>query len=129
MAYYNNYNPIQESKYHSSFQKIDRLANLWKLTDSLWRHGKIREMNHELENLWKEFYADAGEPERKFFRRLSGMIRKAFELSSTARTKVERLQYLNKAAKIVLTKRNFLTMVEKTQGLGKKYKDEHEDMF
>lgn len=133
MAWYNNnyaqQGGVMQSKYHSAFQKIDRLSELWNKTDVHWRNGRVREMNHELENIWKEFYADAQKPERRFWIRISRLIRKSFNRARIISNTNEKIRYMNLAAKLVITKRNFLTVVEKNQGLGKKYQEEDEDVF
>ena len=134
MVYWNNsYQPAQDnvmqSKYHTAYQKNMRLHNSWCICKLLWRRGDLKGMNHEFENVWSELEADATPGQRKFFEKISKVINESFTKHVLSKNYGQRVQTMNRISELLRKKRYFLFRVEKAQGLGKKYKEEDEDLF
>lgn len=121
--------PAQMSKYHSSFQKIDRLDESWKRCRTLWRGGQLESLNYELDAIWMELEADSSVDERNTFLELSKKIETAISLQKR-QTHPRKINFVGGVlARLLKKKWTHLFRVEKGQGLGKKYQEDYGDIF
>lgn len=120
---------VAESYYNSSFQKITRLHDSLLAARRHWRGGSLEELNFELDYIWIELEADATDPQRKVIKRVNQrlLILQAFQ--KRAKTKEQYVYVRNKYSELIKKKWIFLFRVEKTQGLGKRYKNSDDKIF
>lgn len=131
--YHNSWNSQQSvggiSKYHSSFQKIDRLDECWKRCRSLWRAGNLEDLNYELDAVWMELEADASPEQKNITLELTNKIETVISFQKK-QTDPKKINFLGGVlTKLIKKKWTHLFRVEKTQGLGKKYEDGGGDFF
>jgi len=124
-----NENDLGVSKFNSSQLISFRLNNSFISCRRHWNNGNYEELNNELVVIWTELYADASKDQRKKYNEIEEAIGKYFKLMNESKSKSEhyrnRLLYINE----IKWKWLFLKVVEKSQGLGKAYRDEFEDDF
>lgn len=132
MAYYNKYqyqNKSNESEYNSATYQILRLNLSWARCNNFWREGKLQELNHELELIWDEFWADAIDPEKEKYERINKKVLFLFGIFKKSKDRESYLRSRSELSDKLKEKKRFLKEVEKRQGLGKKYKDDDDDAF
>ena len=122
-----------QSKFHSGFQKIDRLDESWRKIKSLWRVGDFPGINNELDALWcGEFFADSSIKEKKVMDLISKRISRYIIHLYMVHQRIHPLliaKAKSELSELIKTKWKYLGIVEKRQGLGKAYKDDDEDIF
>ena len=117
------------SKLNTGYFTCERLHQIWLACARNWRDGYFDKLNDCLDLVWVELYADAKPDEVKMIEDFDKQIA---ELNSMARNTRNYKQVLDAKVKYALAikfKYLYLKKVEKSQGMGKAYRDESEDDF
>ena len=111
---------VQQSKFDSGWFKVLRLQQNWEYIRRYWRQGKDVQINHEMDIIWFELEADAKNDQRIKIVEINKKLEQAREIKDF----IKRKQAIFKA---LGEKWTYLARVEKSQGLGKRYRDPAED--
>jgi hypothetical protein len=136
MAGYNYYKGVQtggfypteevaQSKINAAWLKIQMLDQLWHTISRQWRGGQLIEMHITLMNVWVELEADATEAERKDYYERELKIMQTIVLYKQQKKKIIWGTLSTKLQEQWMR----LKRIEKTQGLGKAYKEEEDEIF
>jgi len=134
MAFYNNKinNPesdVDVSRFNTGAFINQRIHNSCLQCRNHWVNGRFRELNTELDAMWMEFCADATKDQEARMVVIDKQIADAYIKAATSKDKTEIRVALYLFKSTIKTKWQFLKKVEKSQGLGKSYRDEFEDDF
>jgi len=117
------------SKYNSAQLINQRMHNLWLECLREWKCGDLNKLNDLLDVVYTELYSDAKKEQREQIRKLDANIS---QMQSTLRSRKNLKDYFSIKSRYALEiKRKwlFLKTLEKSQGIGKAYRDEFEDDF
>ena len=111
---------VQQSKFDSGWFKVLRLQQNWEYIRRYWRQGKDVQINHEMDIIWFELEADAKKDQREGIIEINKKLEQAREIKDFIKRKQQIFKVLGE-------KWTYLARVEKSQGLGKRYRDPAED--
>lgn len=112
---------IKQSKYDSGWFKVLKLNESWQNCRIYWRKGEYDKLNWELDLIWFELETDAkqGKDGESGQKDEWASLCQRYDKSLLIKNPIQRKNIL---FKILRQKWFFLTDVESSQGLGKRYK-------
>jgi len=112
------YNPddIKQSQFDSGWFKVLKLNESWGKARYFWRKGDYDKLKWELDLIWFELYIDAKKEEQERWQALCNDYTDAIVIQHPIKRK-------NQIFATIKEMWFFLTEVEGSQGLGKRYKN------
>jgi hypothetical protein len=105
-----------------------RVQDSWNVCHRYYKDGDYEGLRDELTALWTEFYADATLDQKKKLIKIDKRISKCLWERNRSMTDKKRWMHFNIRYKhAVYTKWLFLKTLEKSQGIGRAYRDPGQD--
>lgn len=123
-SFKNEYNTpeVPQSRYNSALLKLGRMNESWMTCRRHWRVGDYVSLYDELRLIWKELVADATKDQKEEFKKYVNNYKNKLKEKNFLTLKQEIFEILSELW-------DFLTVVEKEQGLGKSYINPEEDKW